>query len=277
MARATCLNGECGKYRHARGLCQDCYNTRRRAGQPMPLPPLNTARAVPPPITREAAARRYAQFLALTQDGKTAQEIAAALRIGVRTVERYRQGLRHQQEQITMSTSPQTPPTTPPPAPRADRTPDLSAPSNRVKHSKDLLNIATRLACMVRDEDGDAVAAYLATLTPTECAHLPIVMAALIPVDRTVDDLLSWITWDEHGNPLPTKRPAKKPRAGTRPKAKLTSSRPQRGVKPCGTYAASLRHKKRREPMCDRCADAYSKHRAKWRRDYEATRKATAA
>ncbi|MER5322397.1 DUF7368 family protein [Streptosporangium roseum] len=274
MARATCLNGDCGKHRHACGLCQDCYNQHARAGLPMPLPPFNSKTVRPPP-TRAAAAERYARFLALNEDeSRTVEQIAFDLRVSPRTVERYRQGLRHQQEQTNAMPPIDTPPAhVAKPAPRAERGPDLVTTRGRARFTEHLLTIATHLACMVRDESGDSVAAYLDTLTSTERAHLPIIMAALIPVDRTVNDLLSWITWDEHGNPLPGKQSmAKKATAGARLKKKRVRTRPQKRLKPCGTYAAARRHQKNHEPLCDPCADAFSQYR----RDYNASRKAAA-
>lgn len=55
-----------------------------------------------------------------------------------------------------------------------------------------IVQIACDLAVRVRDEGPDAVAAAVAALPPEQRHALPAVMAAMIPDDRSANDLLAW-------------------------------------------------------------------------------------
>lgn len=66
-----------------------------------------------------------------------------------------------------------------------------------------LVPVAARLAAMVREEDREAIGTYLASLGEAERWALPVVLAAMVPADQTPAQLLEWVTWDEHGKPLP--------------------------------------------------------------------------
>ena len=66
-----------------------------------------------------------------------------------------------------------------------------------------LLNVALDLAVTVRDEHRDVIAQQLNTIPANDKDGLLVVLAALVDVGRPVGDLLSWVTWDENGNPLP--------------------------------------------------------------------------
>ncbi|MEV0996918.1 hypothetical protein [Nonomuraea sp. NPDC050202] len=93
-------------------------------------------------------------------------------------------------------------------------------------YAQRLVEFACELACTVRDDGPAAAAALLATLTPEDRATLPIVMAAMIPVELPPAVLLAWHTG------TPTNR---------------------QGLQPCGTHAAYNRHKDRGEEPCDAC------------------------
>lgn len=66
-----------------------------------------------------------------------------------------------------------------------------------------MVPVAAALACAVRDEDAHAIAGMIAGLSGQETAGLLVVLAAMVPVDQPVGDLLDWISWDENGRPLP--------------------------------------------------------------------------
>lgn len=51
---------------------------------------------------------------------------------------------------------------------------------------------ATHLACLVRDEGACSVGAYLDALTADQMYGLVVTLAAMVPDDRTVDELLDW-------------------------------------------------------------------------------------
>lgn len=131
-----------------------------------------------------------------------------------------------------------------------------------------MVTVACELACLVRDEDRDAVGEFLARLTPVplplEVRALLVVLAAMVPDDATTDQLLAWVTFDEFGQLLPGAVPVLQ----RREKAPV--------VEPCGTLAAYRRHKARGEPA-EECgcaaaaraawAEANRNRRAKEKRD----------
>lgn len=72
-----------------------------------------------------------------------------------------------------------------------------------------LVDVAGDLAILVRDEGADKIARFLAGYTLAEKDALLIVLAAMVPIDdATTGDLLAWVTWDEHGQPLDGAAPA---------------------------------------------------------------------
>lgn len=62
---------------------------------------------------------------------------------------------------------------------------------------------AIALACAVRDEGPESIGEFLAGFGAREKDALLVVLAAMVPVDQSPQALLSWISWDEHGRPLP--------------------------------------------------------------------------
>ena len=75
--------------------------------------------------------------------------------------------------------------------------------------AESLVPLAAELAFLVRTEGRDTIGAWLdkhgaAEGEPVTAAirALLVVLAAMVDVDATGDQLLSWVTWDERGVPL---------------------------------------------------------------------------
>ncbi|MFI6536608.1 hypothetical protein ACIBHY_29450 [Nonomuraea sp. NPDC050547] len=115
---------------------------------------------------------------------------------------------------------------------------------NNDTYADTLVEIACELACAVRDDGPDAAARLLATLSTEDRDTLPIIMAAMIPVDLSVGDLLAWhtgVSLSPHGQVRLV--------ADTRKRA----NRRRRGLAACGTHTAFNRHKARGEELDDAC------------------------
>lgn len=111
---------------------------------------------------------------------------------------------------------------------------------------------ALELACLVHgDGDQAAIGRFLRKLTDEEFGALPVILAALVPVDQTPAELLSWVTWDEPDEPL------KVPRQ----------------LVPCGTYGAFRRHEQRGEPIDEPCRMAAREYWAQCNRNRRAAAK----
>lgn len=105
-----------------------------------------------------------------------------------------------------------------------------------------LIPVAADLICRVHDDGPEATGALLASLSDEQRWALPVVLAAMVPPDRPIADLLAWTTtWVAE----PGDGPALPDHAAY-----------AAGLKPCGTHAAYVRHKKRGEPPCGRCRQA---------------------
>jgi hypothetical protein len=101
-----------------------------------------------------------------------------------------------------------------------------------------LIPKAVELACLVHgDGDVKAVERFLAALFPWERDGLLVILAGLMPVDRPLEELLAYVTWDERGRPL------KPP------------------VPPCGTPAALWHHQVEGQLVDDDCAAVTRKDR----------------
>jgi hypothetical protein len=80
-----------------------------------------------------------------------------------------------------------------------------------------MTRVAARLAIAVRNCDQQAIGRLIGTLTPPrncckkqspplseDVKALLVVMAGMVAGSgATVDELLAWVAWDEHGQPLP--------------------------------------------------------------------------
>jgi hypothetical protein len=136
----------------------------------------------------------------------------------------------------------------------------------RGEHAGRMVSAACELACLVRDAGREAAGEFIAALAPEEVTALLVVQAAMIPVDVPAAALLSWVTWDEYGRPLPgpvLEAPAPGRRSVT--------------LQPCGTYAAFRRHEDRGELIDDDCraaAKAYWADRYRRRKSTAAKRRA---
>ena len=115
-----------------------------------------------------------------------------------------------------------------------------------------LVPVAAAFVGVVRDEDRDGVGRFLAGLPQPERDALPVILAAMIPDDRSPADLLGWVTWDEFGRPLP-------------PDAVLVLAERKPGPaqsQPCGTVSAYKRHYVNGEKPCGACREARNTARA---------------
>ena len=115
-----------------------------------------------------------------------------------------------------------------------------------------LVPVAAEFVGVVRDEDRDSVGRFLARLPRQERDALPVILAAMIPDDRTPADLLSWVTWDEFGRPLPADTVLM-----------LAERKPGPALsQPCGTVSAYKRHYANGERPCEACREARNTARA---------------
>ncbi|MFC4014630.1 hypothetical protein ACFOY2_45920 [Nonomuraea purpurea] len=206
------------------------------------------------PPTSGPASERYRRFLELDRPGVKAESIARELGTSIRTVERYR------------SASSRSPASDPSPAPTEEPPPvPATTPRFSLRRRQGLaertLEAALTMAVMIRDEDAAACHAFVQSLPRDQQAALPYVLAALVPVDRPRDELLEWITWDEHGRPIPgVPVPTGVPLCVTR--------------RVPATPATAKRHRDQRQPLCDPCRDAESTYR---RNLYQANKRRTRA
>jgi hypothetical protein len=160
--------------------------------------------------------------------------------------------------------------------------PARAAAARRGELAERMVSVAIELACLVRDEGPDEIGAFISALTGEERDALLIIQAALIPDDTDVKTLLSWVTWDEYGRPLPGAAPAAgRERVLAPPPARRGPRRlPEGEVVPCPSHAAFNRHKLRGELIDDGCAAAEKAYQDAYyalRRQRAAEKKAAAA
>lgn len=96
---------------------------------------------------------------------------------------------------------------------------------------------------------------------PDELVTLVITQAAMIPLDRSPADLLSWVLWDEHGDPIPSpvyEHPAAARSVTGREwhRFEFHPVQDPDSLQPCGTYAAYSRHVAHDDPIDDACEAA---------------------
>jgi hypothetical protein len=58
-----------------------------------------------------------------------------------------------------------------------------------------MVPVATELAFLVRTESPEAVQQHLATVDPAHFPALAVVLAAMVDIEKTKEELLSWVTW----------------------------------------------------------------------------------
>jgi hypothetical protein len=115
--------------------------------------------------------------------------------------------------------------------------------ADRAEHA---LPVASALVCAVRDRDAAQVAQLLSA---ADLPALAVVLAACVPDDARMSELLDW-TAD-----LPQPKPAE--------------------LQPHGTHAAYVRHWNRSEQPCELCVNAereYQRNRKRSKRDSDPSR-----
>ena len=138
-------------------------------------------------------------------------------------------------------------------------------PAKRADLAESMVPVACDLTCRVRDADAEGIARLAeARGWDTETAALLIVLAAMVPDDVPVGDLLAWTDGLEtvlalRQEPLPLAMPG-------RPVTEL-----------CGTYAAYRRHERNGEPADRECQRAYGEYHRKQSRESAARTRARAA
>lgn len=95
-----------------------------------------------------------------------------------------------------------------------------------------LLAVGLDVACRIRDEHPTTAARAFAHLTVAEVRDLVLLLAAAVPVDRPISELLGWFAPDVQ---VPSRRV----------------------LQPHGTPAAHKRHTERSEEPCVACVLAY--------------------
>lgn len=115
-----------------------------------------------------------------------------------------------------------------------------------------MVPVAMAFVGVVRDQDGEGVGNFLRALSGAEREALPVILAAMVPDDKTPQELLAWVTWDENGDPLP--RDAEM--VLYRPRRRKYERKVPRQLQPCGTWAAAQRHRAHGEDMCEACKAA---------------------
>jgi hypothetical protein len=73
--------------------------------------------------------------------------------------------------------------------------------------AEQMVPVAAALACAVRGEETGDIEEILCPMGVLELRALVVVLAAMVPVDAPVGELLDWISWDEEGRPLPGSTP----------------------------------------------------------------------
>lgn len=74
--------------------------------------------------------------------------------------------------------------------------PDLNDPHVRGQLAQRMVPLATEFAGIVREENHEGIGRFLAALAPWEWPAFVVTLAAMVPDDRPVGDLLAWVTWD---------------------------------------------------------------------------------
>lgn len=109
------------------------------------------------------------------------------------------------------------------------------------------LATALQIVDAVRTHGIEAVARNLARRKPDHVVRLAATLAALVPTDKPVSELLEWLH-GPHDEQIDLHVPGWDPRL----------------LKPCGTHAAYERHRKRGEFIDDKCREgerAYQRSR----------------
>ena len=118
------------------------------------------------------------------------------------------------------------------------------------KLAERMVPVAAELAFTVRDKDAAGIGEFLAPFGAQEIYALLVVTAAMVDIDKTPADLLSWVDWDVPATPAPPVR-----------------ARNDGRVPPeCGSYAAYRRHQQKGETADQACKDAGNAYMRDWRK-----------
>ena len=107
-----------------------------------------------------------------------------------------------------------------------------------------LIPIAARLIGAVHDDGTIAIAHTLAEVDAVDVPLLLVILAASCDPDRSMEEALAWVTWDEHGRPLsgPRTRPARPRRLIVEPPPERVTGEPchwdERTVTDCHALVA---------------------------------------
>ena len=88
--------------------------------------------------------------------------------------------------------------------------PNATAAEERGDLIEALLPDAAGLACAVREETREEIAARLAGMSRRELEATAVILAAMVDPDRGLKDAFAWIDFDEHGAPLEPAKPGKR-------------------------------------------------------------------
>lgn len=104
------------------------------------------------------------------------------------------------------------------------------SPRERGDHAEAMVHVAARLIGAVHDDGALAVAQVLAEVKPDDVPVLLVVLAAACNPDRSMEDALAWVTWDERGQAIPGVRHV------PRPKPLIQEPEPERVAGPPDTW-----------------------------------------
>lgn len=65
-----------------------------------------------------------------------------------------------------------------------------------------LVSLGLELACAVREDPRETICARICAIDSGDKDALIVTLAALVDIDQPAEQLLSWVTWDEHGSSL---------------------------------------------------------------------------
>lgn len=76
------------------------------------------------------------------------------------------------------------------------------SPEERGDQAERLVGVALRMVAAVHEDGADQVERVLNETHPADLRALSVVLAAMVDPTRGVDELLAWVTWDEHGRQI---------------------------------------------------------------------------
>ena len=142
---------------------------------------------------------------------------------------------------------------------RRDPLPPVVPAEVRGRLAERLVPVAGELAVLVHGEgDREEIGEFLGGYSEASKDALLVVLAGMVDTDRTPQELLGWIRWDEHGRTLPDDAVM----VMAAPRRYEGTQRPQAQ---CGTAQGADKHRKRFEEICGPCSEAERVYRAELR------------